>query len=77
MKVSCDVVDFLQVVICILLESIAATKMCYIGLALSGIACQPIILSCFKLKKLKKDMRYQAEFLLPLKLEEILCYFVL
>ena len=35
------------------------------------------IVRCFKLKKLKKDMRYQAEFLLPLKLEEILCYFVL
>ena len=29
---------------------------------------------CFKLKKLKKDMMYQVDFLLPLKLEEILCY---
>ena len=33
------------------------------------------IVKCFKLKKLKKDMRYQVDFLLPLKPEEILCYF--
>ena len=33
------------------------------------------IVRCFKLKKLKKNMRYQVDFLLPLKLEEILCYF--
>ena len=33
------------------------------------------IVKCFKLKKLKKDMRYQVGFLLQLKLEEILCYF--
>ena len=32
------------------------------------------IVRCFKLKKLKKDMRYQVDFLLSLKLEEI-CYF--
>ena len=35
------------------------------------------IVRCFKLKKLKKDIRYQVNFLLPLKLEETLCYFVL
>ena len=29
------------------------------------------IVSCFKPKKLKKDMMYQVDFLLPLKLEEI------
>ena len=32
------------------------------------------IVRCFKLKKLKKDMRYHIDFFLPLKLEEI-CYF--
>ena len=29
----------------------------------------------FKLKKLKKGMRYEVDFCLPLKLEEISCYF--
>ena len=29
------------------------------------------IVRCFKLKKLKKDVRYQVDFFLPLKLEEI------
>ena len=33
------------------------------------------IVCCFKLKKFKKDMRYQLDFFLSLKLEEILCYF--
>ena len=33
------------------------------------------IVKYFKLKKLKKDMRCQVDFFLPLKLEEILCYF--
>ena len=56
--------------------STEATKVCYFGLALSGIASQPIrLLDVLNLKKLKKDMRYQVDFLLPLKLEEILCYF--
>ena len=35
------------------------------------------IVRCFKLKNLKKDIRYQVNFLLPLKLEETLCYFAL
>ena len=29
------------------------------------------IVRCFKLKKLKKDVKYQVDFFLPLKLEEI------
>ena len=33
------------------------------------------IVKYFKLKKLKKDMRCQVDFFLPLTLEEILCYF--
>ena len=34
------------------------------------------IVRCFKLKKIKKDIRCQVNFLHPLKLEET-CYFVL
>ena len=29
------------------------------------------IVRCFKLKNLKKDMRYQVDFVFPLELEEI------
>ena len=32
------------------------------------------IVKCFKLKNLKKDIRYQVDFLLPLKLEETCCF---
>ena len=35
------------------------------------------IVRCFKIKKLKNDMRYQVDFLVPLKLEKILSYFYL
>ena len=30
---------------------------------------------CFKLKKLKRYMSYQVDFLLPLKLQKLSCYF--
>ena len=33
------------------------------------------IVRCFKLKKLENDLKYQVDFLLPLKLEEISCCF--
>ena len=33
------------------------------------------IVRCFKLKKLQSYMRYQIDFLLPLKLQKISCYF--
>ena len=33
------------------------------------------IVRCFKLKKLENCMRYQVDFLLPLKLQKISCYF--
>ena len=55
--------------------SIEVTKICYFGLALSGIGSQPTRLSCFKLKKLKNYMGYQVDFLLPLKLQKISYYF--
>ena len=45
------------------------------GIARHSLSANQIV-RCFKLKKLEKDMRYQIEFLLPLKLEDI-CYFKL
>ena len=33
------------------------------------------LVRCFKLKKHEGYMRYQVDFLLPLKLQKILCYF--
>ena len=77
-KGSCDFVDFLQVVICILLDIHSSYKnmLFWVGIIRHSLSANQIV-RCFKLKKLKKDMRYQVDFLLPLKLEEILCYFVL
>ena len=74
-KGSCDLVDFLQVVICILLDIHWSYKniMFWAGIVRHSFSANQIV-RCFKLKKLKKDMRYQV-FFLPLKLEEILCYF--
>ena len=72
-KGSYNVVGFLQVAFYILLDIHWSYKKCYFGLALSGKSSQPI--RCFKIQKLKKDMMYQVNFLLPLKLEEISCYF--
>ena len=75
-KRSCDFVDFLQVVICILLDIHWSYKnmLFWAGIVRHSLSANQIV-RCFKLKKLKKDMRYQVDFLLPLKLEEILCYF--
>ena len=79
-KVSCDFADFLQVVICILLDIHCSYKnvLYWAGIVRHSLSANHIV-RCFKLKKLKKNMRYQAEFLLPLKLEilkkyTILCY---
>ena len=44
-KRSSDFVDFLQVVVCLLLDIHCSYKICYFGQALSGIASQPIRLS--------------------------------
>ena len=74
-KWSCDFVDFLLVVICILLDIHWNYKnmLFWAGVVRHSHSVNQIV-KCFKLKKLKKDMRYQVDFLLPLKLEEILCY---
>ena len=75
-KGSCDFVDFLQAVICILLDIHWSYKnmLFWAGIVRHSLSANQIV-RCFKLKKLKKDVRYQVDFLLPLKLEEILCYF--
>ena len=74
-KWSCDFVDFLLVVICILLDIHWNYKnmLFWAGIVRHSHSVNQIV-KCFKLKKLKKDMMYQVDFLLPLKLEEILCY---
>ena len=66
---SSDFVDFLQVVICILLDIPGCA-----GIGRHRLLANQIV-RCFKLKKLKKNMRYQVDSLLPLKLEELLCYY--
>ena len=73
-----DFVDFLQVVICILLDIHWSYKnmLFWAGIVRHSLSANQIV-RCFKLKKLKKDMRYQVDFFRPLKLEEILCYFEL
>ena len=50
--------------------SIEATNICSFGLVLSANQ----IVRCFKLKKLENYMRYQVDFLLPLKLQKIYYY---
>ena len=75
-KGSCDFVDFLQVVICILLDIHWSYKnmIFWAGIVSHSLSTNQIV-RYFKLKKLKKDMRYQVDFFLPLNLEEILRYF--
>ena len=74
-KELCDFVDFLRVVLCNLLHIHWRYKnmLLWAGIARHSLSANQIV-RCFRLKKLKKDMRYQVDFLLPLKLEEI-CYF--
>ena len=76
LKGSSDFVDFLQVVICILLDIYWSYKnmLFWAGIVMHSLSANQIV-RCFKLKKLKKNMRYQVDSLLPLKLEEILCYY--
>ena len=75
-KGSCDFVDFLQVVICILLDIHWSYKnmLFWVGIVRHSLSANQIV-RCFKLKNLKNNLRYQVDFLLPLKLEKILCYF--
>ena len=71
-----DFVDFLQAVICLLLDICWSYKnmLFWAGIVRYSLSANQIV-RYFKLKKLKKDMRYQVDFLLPLNLEEILYYF--
>ena len=57
--------------------SIEATKICYFGLALSGIGSQPTRFSDVLNLKNLKTMRYKVDFLLPVKLQKISYCFVL
>ena len=77
-KGSCDFVDFLQVVICILLDIHWSYKnmLFWAGIVRHSLSANQIV-RCFKLKKFKKDMSYQVDSLLPLKLEEILLLWVM
>ena len=74
-KGSSDFVDFLQVVIYILVDIHWSYKnmLFWAGIVRHSLSANQIV-RCFTLKKLKKDMRCQVDFLLQLKLEEI-CYF--
>ena len=69
-------VDFLQVIICILLDIHWSYKnmLFWVGIVRHSFSAVKIVRWC-KLKKLKKDMRYWVYFLLPWKLKEILRHF--
>ena len=75
-KGSCEFVGLLLVVICIVLDIHWNYKnmLFSAGIVRHSHSVNQIV-RCFKLTKLKKDMRYQVDFLLPLKTEEMLCYF--
>ena len=70
-----DLVDFLQAVIYVLLDIHCSYKnmLFWVGNVRHSFSANQIF-KCFKPKKLKHDMSYQVDFLLPLKLEQI-CYF--
>ena len=61
-------------VICILLDIHWSYKnmLFWAGIVRHSLSTNQTV-RCFKLKKLKKDMMYQVDFFLPLKLKEILC----
>ena len=68
--------DMIQWFCCILLDIHWSYKnmLFWTGIVRYSLSANQIV-RCFRLKKPKKHMRYQVDFLLPLKLEEILCYF--
>ena len=72
-KGSCDFVDFFQLVICILLNIHWSYKNMpfWADIVRHSLSANQIVVG----KKLKNDMRHQADFLLALKLEDMLCYF--
>ena len=69
-------VDFLHAVICILLDIHSSYQhlLFWAGIVRHRISTNQIV-TCCKLKKLENYMRYQVDFLLPLKLQKISCYF--
>ena len=71
-----DFVDFLHVVICILLNIHWSYKnmLFCVGIVRHRLSANQIA-SCFKFRKLKNYMKYHVDFLLPLKLRKISCYF--
>ena len=71
-----DFVGFLEVVIWILLDIHRSYKnmLFWAGIIRHSLSANQIV-RCFKLKKLESNRRYQVDFLLPLKLEELSCYF--
>ena len=68
--------DMIEWFCCILLDIHWSYKnmLFWTGIVRYSLSANQIV-RCFRLKKPKKYMRYQVDFLLPLKLEEILCYF--
>ena len=74
-KGSCDFA-FLQVVVSILLDIHWSYQnmQFWAGSVRHSLSANQVV-RCFKLKKLKKDTRYQVDSLLSLKLEKILCYY--
>ena len=73
-----DFVDFLHAVICILLviHSNYKNMLSWVGIVRHGLSANQIV-RCFKLKKHENYIRCQVDFLLPLKVQKISCYFVL
>ena len=71
-----DFIDFLHVVICILLNIHWSYQnlLFWAGIVRHRLSANQIV-RCFKLRKLKNYMRYQVDFLLPLKLQKISYYF--
>ena len=71
-----DFIDFLHVIICILLDIHWSCKnmVFWAGIVRHRLSANQIV-GCFELKILKSYMRYQVDFLLPLNLQKISCYF--
>ena len=73
-----DFVDFFQVVICIFLDIRWSCKniLFWVGTVRHTLSANQIV-RYFKTKKLENYMSYQVDFLSPLKLQKISCYFEL
>ena len=69
-----DFVDFLHVVICILLDIHLNKYAILVDIVRHRLTTYQIV-RCFKLEKLENYLRYLVDLLLPLKLQELSCYF--